>query len=475
MFTINEIIDALKPIETNISHASNKIKAISTDSRKIIDNSIFLALEGENFDGHDFLNAAKNSGAIALCVNIKYLHNNKNFNLPFIAVKNTLNAYQTLANYHRTRSNCKIIAITGSSGKTSTKEILYSVLKENFGENSVLCTEGNTNNHIGVPYNLLRIKPYHKFAVIEMGTNHPGEIASLANIANPDIAIITSIGNAHLEFFKNLDNTASEKSDVLMQTSDFYSLKRTPIAIIPAQSPGNKIIRKKAGANLITFSSKKNNADVLCEYIDGNILGSTIKISTQNNLLKTTTINWKLHGEHQASNAAAATAAAIVCKCSIENLKIGLEKTTLPGFRMKIFESNNITWINDAYNANPESMSATLDWFYKIIEKSHKTQDAIIILGDMLETGTKSQSLHVKLLKLAIKLFPESTIITVGHETANAVKKINLYKNLFKSFENSTDASIFLKQILHPGNIVFLKASRSIKLENCYKLNHSDS
>jgi len=472
MFTAQEIIDVLKPCSYNINQSESIINGIITDTRKECSGNMFLALKGEKFDGHNFIRQAIEAGAALLCVNAEYASKLHSEGFPFVAVKDTLKAYQTLAYYHRSRLNCKIIAITGSSGKTSTKEILASILKSIYSPNEVYATEGNTNNHIGVPYNLLNLNSNHKAAVIELGTNHPGEIRTLTEIACPETAVITSVGNAHIEFFKNLKGTADEKSDIFRATINYFGKKIIPDAVIPLNSPHLNILKQKTGSSVLIFGNNPDKCDITYEYINGNIYGSTIKLYGDKFIPEPIITNWTLHGEHQASNAAAAVAAISFLKYPfpLQSVIEGLKNASLPGYRMKVFKENGVTWVNDAYNANPDSMTATLIWFSQTLEKEDKFNNKIIILGDMLEIGETSEHHHNKVLTEAINLFPDSYIVTVGEAFKNAVLKSDMNdKNIF-SFSSSEECTVFLKKILKENDIVFLKGSRALNLEKCHQL-----
>jgi UDP-N-acetylmuramoyl-tripeptide--D-alanyl-D-alanine ligase len=472
MLTAQKIIEVLNPSEYNINDTNSIIKGVTTDTRKECSGNLFLALKGINFDGHNFLSQAIKSGASLLCVNEEYAEHLKSAGFPFLAVKDTLKAYQTLAYYHRSKLKCKIIAITGSSGKTSTKEILSSILKKIYSTEEVYATEGNTNNHIGVPYNLLKLNSNHKAAVIELGSNHPGEIRALTEIVCPEIAVITSVGNAHIEFFKNLKGTADEKSDIFRPTVNYFGEKFIPAAAIPLNAPHFNILKQKTDAQVVTFGNNPDKCDITYEYIDGNIYGSTIKLSGSKYLPEPIITNWTLHGEHQASNAAAAVAAISFLKYPIplQTVIEGLKNASLPGYRMKVFIENGVTWVNDAYNANPDSMMATLNWFSQTLKKDDKFNNKIIILGDMLEIGETSDEQHRKILSQTLSLFPDSNIITVGESFKNAKIQSVLTDETVVSLSTSEQCANLLKKLLNNNDIVFLKGSRGLKLEKCHQL-----
>ncbi len=431
---------------TLMNFCSNEVQLINTDSRTNNHNSLFLALEGDNFDGHQYINQAIENGATTLCINKNKKHLVTDLSIPILLVENTLIAYQNIAKYHRlSLKNLTIIGITGSAGKTSTKEILKSILDESFGSDAVYATIANTNNHIGVPQNLLKINKNVKYAIIEMGTNHPNEIKVLADIALPDIGIITSIGHSHIENFGSVANIAKEKFDI------FSNMTSANTAIIPDYCA--KFLNKKA--KFETSFIGEDESDYSVNYKSSNISESIFEVKTPNNFYD---VEWSIPGKHQAINAAFAIAVAEKLNISKSNIISGLKKAKLTGMRMKIVKSNGFTWINDAYNANPESVTSGLNWLSEFIKQDSTT----IILGDMLELGDNSEKYHENILELTFKLFPKIQLITVG----NIYSKIsaNFAKYNITFFPNADSAKEYLKEIKQ-GNLIYLKGSRGIKLE----------
>lgn len=468
MFTCKEILAIVENSSLQNDNSDDLIiDNVVTDTRKSCKGSLFIALTGDNFDGHHYLDQAVASGAVAVCVSEDFNKKNSlSLKIPTIIVPNTLLAYQSLAKAHRLKmTNCKIIAITGSSGKTSTKEILKTILEETFGSDCVLATEGNTNNHIGVPQNLLRIDEKHSFAIIEMGTNHPGEIEVLARIAIPDIAIITSIGNAHIEYLKDIAGVAKEKSAIFGGYHKENGEIKYPVGVVPAYGNGIKELYKHLPSNCFMFApdevQNQWNANIYYQYLGGNLNGSKFKFISNDNVKLSDSIQWKLHGKHQVSNATAAMLAATILGASIEEIQNGLPKCSLPGMRMQITKKNDITWINDAYNANPESVIATLDWLAEFADQKHLK----IILGDMLEIGKKSSFFHKKIIEHALKKFPNAKIFVVGSHMYQAVQaEPDLYNKIiaFKVIEAAISP---LQNELSPNDSVFLKGSRGVALE----------
>jgi len=475
MFKGKEILNVIDgALLTNSTNNDFSVSAIVTDSRKNCSEALFVALTGDNFDGHEYLNQAVESGAAALCISAKFAEtSNVPDAVPVVIVENTLLAYQTLAKSHREKMNCTVIGVTGSSGKTSTKEILKTILVHSFGIDAILATEGNTNNHIGVPQNLLKLNDKHRFAVIEMGTNHPGEIEVLAKTALPDVSIISSIGNAHIEFFGNTDGVALEKSAIFAGYPNSSGNIKIPIAVFPAFGEGDKVLREKAEAKSYTFgaygSENDKTIDLFYEYLGGNFKGSKFRLSDKSDThMWSQSIQWPLQGSHQASNAAAAALAALAVGVSERDIEKAFQKCSLPGMRMCITEKDGVTWINDAYNANPDSVRVTLDWLAECTDFS----DLKIVLGDMLETGASASLFHSQILHYALDKLPKSKIYGVGKEMNNTVAASPELQKKITCFSDSEVASYHLKKLIKSGDTVFLKGSRGIKLEKISPLNY---
>ena len=312
LFTADELAVAVNGKWLNST--PDGLWSINTDSRTVQAGECFIPIVGERFNGHDFL-AALPDGVIAL----KGTNYPAPDDLPVLEVADTTAAYQDIARYHRLRmKNLTVAAVTGSVGKTSVKEMLRAIFTEAVGEDAVLYTLGNTNNQIGVPQNLLRLSDNIRYAVIEMGTNHHGEIAPLSKTALPDGAIINTIAACHLENLGTLEGVAQEKSAIYsgMQSNSC-------IAVYPTSCAGKNIIEKAAEKfQNITFGNTPD-ADVYAEYIEGSLAGSTVKLFFRKPD-KVVTFSWGLTGRHQADNAAAAAALASGMNIAPEVIARGL-------------------------------------------------------------------------------------------------------------------------------------------------------
>ena len=451
-FTFEEIRSALPGAEWIGSfNGAETIRAISTDTREQAEDSLFIAFTGESFDAHDFLPKALENGAKLLCIEAVKQHL-----LPegarAVLVADTVLAYQALARLHRNRFPAlKLLALTGSCGKTSTKETVRAILEEAYGKDQVLATEGNTNNQIGVPRNLLRLNKNHKAAIIEMGTNHHGEIEPLRRCAEPESAMIVSIGNCHLEFLGSLEGVAQEKSHIFTD-----GMKR---AVIPSGAAGEDIMRQAAAGTgeIITFGTG-SGCDFTAEYLGGNLRGSSFRL-TKRSTGETATIQWGIPGAHQACNAAGAAALADSLGIPFATIAAGIAKTTLPGMRMRITERNGATWINDAYNANPDSMCATLQWLAEFADP----EKLVLALGDMGELGEGKAIGHRRVLLKVLELFPKARLFTVGEEMLAMADALGMEP--VESYLKSADGKDNFYKHIQPGDLVFLKASRSTGME----------
>ena len=456
LFTFEEIRRACGG-EFNITPAPGAaVDEVATDTRAAMKNALFIALAGERFDAHDYLADAVRNGAALLCVD-----RTKASKVPpgaaALLVESTLAAYQALAGFHRKRfPDLKLAALTGSCGKTTTKEILRTIFEHAAGPEQVLATQGNTNNQVGVPQNLLKLTDRHRYAVIEMGTNHHGEIKPIAEIAAPQTALIVSIGNCHLEAFINLDGVAKEKSNI-------FSPDSVRNAVFPVKCGGHDILEKAAAKAERRFTfGETPDADVQVIYKGGNLNGSSFElIETASG--KRVTVNWNLTGRHQASNAAAAAAAALSFGIPLETIAEAVETVRVPGFRMKKTRHGNALWINDAYNGNPDSICAALGWLAEFADPRH----LLLVLGDMGELGKDSLKGHLRVLSFALDNLPGARIAAVGPRMTEAAMLLNLtvQRPTVRTFPSAKSAVEEVRAMVKKDDLVFLKGSRATGLE----------
>ncbi|WP_336734210.1 UDP-N-acetylmuramoyl-tripeptide--D-alanyl-D-alanine ligase [Chryseobacterium sp. VD8] len=402
---------------------------VTIDSRKIGKNDIFFAFSGENFNAATLAEQAIESGALAVIVEQKEFEN-KEKNIFF--AHSTLEFLQQLAIYHRIQLQIPVIGLTGSNGKTTTKEIIHAVLSEKF---NVQYTIGNLNNHIGVPLTILSIKPEHEMAVIEMGANHQKEITLLSSISQPDFGYITNFGKAHLEGFGGYEGVIKGKSELYDYLKDH---KKT---IIVNENDPVQVEKTENYSPKITFG--KENSDYQFElFSEENFVG--IKYDNRKAVSKLT-------GEYNFTNLCAAVSLGLHFGIDFEKIKNAIEEYAPTNMRSQVVKKDGRTLVLDTYNANPSSMSASLQNF--ITFEGSKT----IIIGDMLELGDESEKEHQNILNLAQELGFDQ-IITVGKN----FKKVNSSETAFESTAELTEY-LKLNKILSEN--ILLKGSRGIALE----------
>jgi UDP-N-acetylmuramoyl-tripeptide--D-alanyl-D-alanine ligase len=401
---------------------------VDTDTRKIRKNSIFFALKGANFNGNTFAEKALDCGASYAIVDEAKYETSKNI----ILVENSLQTLQQLANYHRNQLKIPFIALTGSNGKTTTKELISCVLQKKY---SVTATKGNLNNHIGVPLTLLSITPNTEIAVIEMGANHQKEIAFLSKIAEPDYGYITNFGKAHLEGFGGVEGVIKGKSELY----DYLRLNNKTAFI----NPNDTIqVEKSKGIETVSFSK-----DI--KFLEASPF---VKASLNNNIISSNLI-----GDYNYTNIAVAISIGVFFKVKSNDIKQALGNYTPSNNRSQIIKTEQNEIILDAYNANPSSMEVALKNFNKI-ESSSKT----IIIGDMFELGDDSEYEHQKIGDLVSSLQFDN-VYFVGE----LFKKIKTKQHQFKNFE---DLEKYLNKKPLENQHILIKGSRGMQLERCLEL-----
>ncbi len=429
---------------------------VVTDSSKVKAGSVFVALKGERLDGHRFVAEAVRRGARCVIVHRRPAPSVKN--AAMIQVADTLKALGDLAHYRRQKFAPKVVAITGSNGKTTTKEMLAAILEESFRNGQalrgkVLKTEGNFNNLVGLPLTLLRLKPEHRVAVVELGTNHPGEIQLLARIAEPDLGIITSVAPAHLEGLRNLAGVAREKGAL-------YRNVRADGAI--AVNLDDLWVRR-AGENFkgrkITYGTRGH---VRAESWQSLGFKGTRFILRVGRARCEVRLNYP--GQHNVTNAVGAAALAHGLGVSLTAIRRGLGRARPFAMRMQIESWRGVGIINDAYNANPASIEAAV----KTLADINGRGERIAVLGDMFELGRQSRQQHLKLGKQIARYHP-SALYLLGAETTQHVRKGALLggmasENIFTGKDHS-DVARQLRRRVRKGDWVLLKGSRGMAME----------
>ena len=411
---------------------------ICTDTRKIIPNSIFFCLKGENFDGNLFVYEALEKGAKFVVTENKNLSESINI----IVVDNVLDTLQQLAAYHRSQLDIPIIGITGTNGKTTTKELISSVLSKKF---NTAFTQGNLNNHIGVPLTLLSITKEHEIAVVEMGANHVGEIEELCRITQPDYGIITNIGKAHLEGFGSIENIIETKTALYRTAKVIFVNGEDEVLKQKAESRRQKAESRRQKAenfNVVYFYGKNTEMDgevvEMNPYLVINLWGK--KIQTL------------LTGNYNLNNILAAAAIGNYFGVPEQDICDTIAEYRPQNNRSQIIKNNTNTIIADYYNANPTSMKAALDNFLLI-----ETPNKLAILGDMLELGETSANEHQDIIDYCDTHKLET--IFIGEE----FNKLKIHHFLF--FKNVDDCNEYLKTKTIENTLILIKGSRGIHLE----------
>lgn len=408
---------------------------VATDTRKIKKGCIFFCLKGENFNGNTFAEEAITKGAMFVVVDEPiHLKNNHSY----LLVQDSLESLQKLAHYHRIQFSIPVIGLTGSNGKTTTKELINSILSQQY---ETTATAGNLNNHIGVPLTLLNITSKTEVALIEMGANHIEEIAFLCELARPTLGYITNFGKAHLEGFGSVEGVVKGKSEL------YHFLKENNgIAIINQQDQkqSNLTIEQK----IFSFG-QSSKVDL---QIKNKSMGLHKNISIEVDGME---INSGLKGGFNFTNIAAATAFGFYFKVTLEKIKKGIEKYVPSNNRSQWCETDSNTLVLDAYNANPSSMRAALESFLET-----EKEDRLLILGDMLELGDFSEQEHQKIVDF-IESKVTDQILLVGPE----FKKTKSIALNLKKFLNPNEVIPYLQKTNFQNKTIFIKGSRGIALE----------
>lgn len=410
---------------------------VTTDSRNCPEGSIFIALKGEIFNGNTFAKKALTEGCSYAVVDEAEYADPENKHI--ILVDDCLKTLQQLANYHRKQLGTRVIGITGTNGKTTTKELIAAVLSET---HNVLFTQGNLNNHIGVPLTLLKLKASHDLAVIEMGANHPGEIKTLVNIAEPDYGIITNVGKAHLEGFGSFEGVIKTKGELY----DFLRKKDDSIVFIQNENPFLMDIAK--GLNLINYGV----TDSL--YVNGKITSCSPYLAFDWKAGKdgnTHHVETKLIGEYNFDNALAAVAIGRFFGVEPAKIDHALTGYTPQNNRSQLKETDDNKLIIDAYNANPTSMMAALRNFKKM-EAKHKC----VILGDMKELGSTSVEEHQKIVDF-IDQCDFERVFLIGDQFEQTT-------HTYDTYQNAAEVIKAIEKDKPKGYYILIKGSNSMKL-----------
>lgn len=407
---------------------------ICTDTRKIEENSIFFALKGGNFNGNKFCEEALKKGcAFAVSDEIE--------GEKIIKVDNTLDTLQSLARYHRLQSKAKIIGITGSNGKTTTKEMMHSILSRSY---NVLATKGNLNNHIGVPLTLLKLTEAHEIGIIEMGANRPGDIEELCEIALPDWGLITNIGKAHLEGFGSIETTLKTKAALYTKVFD-----RDGKIFLNADDP--MLSKACLDRNAFKYGVHYKHLDLTGRVEEEH---PYLKISWNNDVYYSSSVTTQLVGAYNLYNILAGISIATQLKMTPRDINEGIKSYTPQNHRSQIIETSKNILIMDAYNANPASMDAAIKSFI-----GRNAPNSFMIIGDMFELGEASRKEHQKIIDLVIEC--EIPALLIGHHFYELKSK----QETIEFFKERKDTEGYLKQNQIEEKTILLKGSRGIGLE----------
>ncbi len=454
----SELISILPSGELISGPKDFAISSICTDTRSLKRNDFFVPLKGEHFDGHDFIGDAIKKGASGIFTErwdeeIKSKIESVSKDFVIIKVENALKALQSIAGLVRRKLDLQVIGITGSTGKTTTKDILNSILRKKF---SVVCTEKSYNNEIGVPLTILKATPNTDIVILEMGMRGKGQISELCDIALPTMGIITNIGKTHFELLNSEEAIAETKAELIK------SISSNGTVVLNHDDFWTDKFKAMTSAKIVIYGFS-NEANVRAENISVSANGCpSFKIISNGDSIF---VNFPFSGRHNVCNLLAAAAVAIKLGLSLRDIKEGLESCTITEMRMQVFEnSEGVTIINDAYNANPDSMQASLETLKDIEGEGRK----IAVLGDMAELGKISTVSHRDVGAL-VKKNGVDLLFVVGEKAKQiaqgAIEKGVDTKNIFIC-SNLKDAEQKIKKVIKSGDIILFKGSRIMKLEN---------
>jgi UDP-N-acetylmuramoyl-tripeptide--D-alanyl-D-alanine ligase len=430
-----------------------EIKGVSIDSRTIKEGELFVAIKGDRFDGHDFVPDVIKKGAWGALVERSALETKygslgglKNI----LPVEDTIFALQEMSKRHRKKFVIPVIGITGSNGKTTTKEMLAGILKQ---RGPVLKNEGNLNNHIGVPLTLLKLDGRHKSAAIEMGMSALGEIDTLARLVSPDVGVITNIGPAHLEFLGTLGMVAQAKAELL------GNLKSDGTAVLNADDQYFTPLKNACSGRVLSFGIE-NRADVSASDIRQGKDFTDMTIGADGSTVK---VRLPAVGKHNIYNALAAAAAATAVGMPLDAVKYGLEDFSPVAMRSELKQVKGRTVLADYYNANPGSVQAALETLISL----RAGRKSVAVLGDMLELGETAADAHREVGRIAARLGVDAliTLGTFAKFINEGAIEAGMLKDCVISAGSHGEAAALLKERSKNGDAVLIKGSRGMKME----------
>jgi len=433
-----------KIMEESASCLLQEVKGVELDSRKLQEGYLFIATKGERVDGHSFIGQAFEKGCYGVvCEKVP-----EDAAGPCIVVEDSFKALQDIAAYYREQLSVKVVGITGSVGKTSTKEVIASVLSEKY---NVLKTEGNFNNEIGLPLTVLRIRNEHDVAVLEMGINHFGEMHRLSRIAKPDVCVITNIGQCHLEFLIDRDGILRAKSEIF----DFMN----PEGIVCLNGDDDKLITvENVHGKQPVFFGRGDSCDIRAVNVEKlGLEGSKADVIERGTAKGEETYAIRLYvpGEHMVSNALAAVAVGRALGLSKEEMISGIAKAGAVGGRSNIIRDDTLTIIDDCYNANPVSMKAAIE----LLETA--TTKRVALLGDMFELGDREKQLHRGVGEFLATKHIEK-VICVGELAKDIYEGAKAGNAECFWYANKNELTNNISQLIEKGDTVLIKASHGM-------------
>jgi len=462
-WTLDEVIDGSRGRLAGGARFTERFKSgfagISIDSRSCGPQDMFAAIQGDIYDGHDFLEDVVKNGGRGLIVDENRVGQKigkqrleqwmKN-GVAVVIADETVRSLGYLASFNLARSNARVAAVTGSNGKTSVKNMLRSIASVRF---QTLATEGNLNNHIGLPLTVFRLSAFHEWAVLEMGMNHLGEIAYLASLCSPDIGIITNTGPAHLEGVGSMEGVVSAKGELLEK------IRPGGVAILNADDPNVGALARKTEEKTLYFGFS-DAADVRAQSIETTGAGANFTLVLPGGKIRATL---SAPGRFMIANALAAAAAGHCMGISIEDIKTGLEQFQHDPGRMDIVQiGDGVTVINDTYNANPASMEAAMETLGELAGENRK----FIVIGDMMELGKNAESMHRRVGSKAAEVGAER-VWSAGlfaEAVARGAREGGMSPE--KIAAGSPDQIVEdIKKYLEPGDWALVKGSRAMKME----------
>ena len=457
---IREVIGAKVLTSDGVSWERKRVRRLSLDSRSLRQGDLFVAVEGDRFDGHEFVGKALSQGAVGAIVRDSFemrhlaMPRRGKPTKPFVfGVRDPIVAYQQLAAHHRSRFQIPVVAVTGSNGKTTTKEMVASVLAQRW---TILKTEGNLNNRLGVPQTLFRLTDRHEGAVIEMGVDNLGQTTRLCEIAKPTIGIITNIGPDHLEFFGSLEGSAQAKAELL----DLLPSDGT--AVLNADDSYYEYLAARAKCPVVSFGLSPK-ADVRADALRSDGRNGTIFRLQLPGKRRHTTVHIRVQGAHNVTNALAAGAVGMVLGLSGSVIAEGLSRFRPAAMRSQVIVSRGVKIIVDCYNANPASMQAAV----QLLAQAGAGRKTIAVLGDMLELGPDAVRMHEE-VGASVAQHGIAQLVacgTLGQSLAEGALRAGMEPGRVQKMADASDAAAIVGKLVKSGDVVLVKASRGMKLE----------